>query len=104
MLVYADMNSEPVSHFLGYARLARVQAVFWGNPITTGKIIVVLVVSVLPKLGLRYMVFCSVEPVAFAKCRGGKPRSMFLAARVDVKLHKFHFGMQSVAWFPSAAL
>lgn len=30
------MNSEPVSHFLGYARLARVQAAFWGNPITTG--------------------------------------------------------------------
>eukprot|EP00904_Undaria_pinnatifida_P008479 jgi/Undpi1/4761/HiC_scaffold_18.g08114.m1 len=36
VLVYADMNSEPVSHFLGYARLAKVQAVFWGNPITTG--------------------------------------------------------------------
>lgn len=39
MLVYADMNSEPVSHFLGYARLARVQAVFWGNPITSGEAI-----------------------------------------------------------------
>lgn len=38
ILVYADMNSEPVTHFLGYSRLARVQAVFWGNPITTGKI------------------------------------------------------------------
>ncbi|CAM9181073.1 unnamed protein product [Laminaria digitata] len=37
VLIYADMNSEPVSHFLGYARLARVQAVFWGNPITTGE-------------------------------------------------------------------
>ncbi|CAM9959572.1 unnamed protein product [Ectocarpus sp. 12 AP-2014] len=36
VLVYADMNSEPISHFLGYSRLARVQAVFWGNPITTG--------------------------------------------------------------------
>lgn len=36
VLVYADMNSEPVSHFLGFSRLARVQAVFWGNPITTG--------------------------------------------------------------------
>lgn len=37
VLVYADMNSEPISHFLGYSRLARVQAVFWGNPITTGE-------------------------------------------------------------------
>ena len=37
VLIYADMNSEPMSHFLGYARLARVQAVFWGNPITTGE-------------------------------------------------------------------
>lgn len=36
VLVYADMNSEPVSHFLGFSRLASVQAVFWGNPITTG--------------------------------------------------------------------
>ena len=36
VLVYADMNSEPVSHFLGFSRLARVQAAFWGNPITTG--------------------------------------------------------------------
>ncbi|CAM9357232.1 unnamed protein product [Discosporangium mesarthrocarpum] len=36
VIVYADMNGEPVSHFLGYARLAKVQAVFWGNPITTG--------------------------------------------------------------------
>ncbi|CAM9740156.1 unnamed protein product, partial [Scytosiphon promiscuus] len=36
ILVYADMNSEPTSHFLGYSRLAKVQAVFWGNPITTG--------------------------------------------------------------------
>lgn len=37
ILVYGDMNSEPATHFLGYARLARLQAVFWGNPITTGK-------------------------------------------------------------------
>ncbi|CAN0159173.1 unnamed protein product [Ascophyllum nodosum] len=36
VLVYADMNSEPISHFLGFSRLARVQAAFWGNPITTG--------------------------------------------------------------------
>ncbi|CAM9638268.1 unnamed protein product [Ectocarpus fasciculatus] len=36
VLVFADMNCEPISHFLGYSRLARVQAVFWGNPITTG--------------------------------------------------------------------
>lgn len=37
IIVYGDMNSEPATHFLGYARLARIQAVFWGNPITTGK-------------------------------------------------------------------
>lgn len=37
VLVYADMNSELTSHFLGYSRLAKVQAVFWGNPITTGE-------------------------------------------------------------------
>ena len=36
VLVYADFMSEPVSHFLVHSRLARVQCVFWGNPITTG--------------------------------------------------------------------
>ena len=36
VLVYADFMSEPISHFLVHSRLARVQCVFWGNPITTG--------------------------------------------------------------------
>ena len=36
VLIFADMNSEPMTHFLGYARFASVQALFWGNPITSG--------------------------------------------------------------------
>ncbi|CAM9445349.1 unnamed protein product [Phaeothamnion confervicola] len=36
ILVYADVLSEPVTHFLAFARLAPVQAAFWGNPVTTG--------------------------------------------------------------------
>ena len=36
VLVYADFLSEPITHFLVHSRLARVQCVFWGNPITTG--------------------------------------------------------------------
>ena len=34
--IFADMNSEPMNHFLGYSRFAPVQALFWGNPITSG--------------------------------------------------------------------
>lgn len=37
VLVYADMLSEPMTYFLGFARLAPIQLVFWGNPITTGR-------------------------------------------------------------------
>jgi protein O-GlcNAc transferase len=36
VLIYADLTSEPVSHFLAHARLAPVQVAFWGNPITSG--------------------------------------------------------------------
>ena len=37
ILVYADMLSEPLSYFMGTGtRLAPVQAVFWGNPLTSG--------------------------------------------------------------------
>ena len=36
ILVFADMNSEPMNHFLGYSRFAPVQCLFWGNPITSG--------------------------------------------------------------------
>lgn len=35
-LVFADIGMEPYSYFLGFARLARVQAAFWGHPDTTG--------------------------------------------------------------------
>ena len=38
VLVYADMNSEPMTHFLGFCRFAPIQALFWGNPITSGKL------------------------------------------------------------------
>ncbi|CAM9516421.1 unnamed protein product, partial [Heterosigma akashiwo] len=37
VLVYADMMSEPLTHFLGHARLAAVQCLFWGNPTTSGQ-------------------------------------------------------------------
>jgi predicted O-linked N-acetylglucosamine transferase (SPINDLY family) len=30
------MTSEPSTHFLGHARLAPVQVLFWGNPMTSG--------------------------------------------------------------------
>ena len=36
VLVVADIMSEPLSYFLMFSRLARVQCVFWGNPITSG--------------------------------------------------------------------
>ncbi|CAM9689090.1 unnamed protein product [Phaeothamnion confervicola] len=35
-IVFADMNSEPMTHFLGYARLAPVQILCGGNPVTSG--------------------------------------------------------------------
>ncbi|KAJ8603228.1 hypothetical protein CTAYLR_003809 [Chrysophaeum taylorii] len=37
ILVYADMLSEPMTYFLGFSRLASVQVVFWGNPVTSGR-------------------------------------------------------------------
>lgn len=37
VLIYADMLSEPMTYFLGFSRMAQVQCVFWGNPITTGR-------------------------------------------------------------------
>lgn len=36
VLVYADQHSEPLAPFLAQHRLAPVQAVFWGNPVTSG--------------------------------------------------------------------
>ncbi len=36
VLVYADIGMEPVSYFLAFNRLAPVQAVLWGHPVTTG--------------------------------------------------------------------
>jgi predicted O-linked N-acetylglucosamine transferase (SPINDLY family) len=36
VLVYCDIGMEPSSYFLGFSRLAPVQAVTWGHPITTG--------------------------------------------------------------------
>ncbi len=34
VLVFADSMSEPMSHFLVHSRFAKVQVLFWGNPIT----------------------------------------------------------------------
>lgn len=36
VIVFADMLSEPISYKLGFARLAPVQCLFWGNPVTSG--------------------------------------------------------------------
>jgi hypothetical protein len=36
VLVFGEMNSEPLNHLLGFARLAPTQVLFWGNPITSG--------------------------------------------------------------------
>ncbi len=35
-LIYMDIGMEPMSYFLAFARLARVQCVMGGHPITTG--------------------------------------------------------------------
>lgn len=35
-LLFADVISEPIAHFLTHARLAPLQFAFWGNPLTTG--------------------------------------------------------------------
>jgi len=36
ILVFADVLSEPMNHFLLHSRFAIVQIAFWGNPITSG--------------------------------------------------------------------
>jgi predicted O-linked N-acetylglucosamine transferase (SPINDLY family) len=36
ILYFPDIGMEPVSYFLGFARLAPVQCVTWGHPVTTG--------------------------------------------------------------------
>ncbi|GMH90681.1 hypothetical protein TL16_g11839 [Triparma laevis f. inornata] len=36
MIVYADLNSEPMTHFMSLSRLAPCQVAFWGNPVTSG--------------------------------------------------------------------
>ena len=36
VLVFADIMSEQMNYFLAFSKLARIQCVFWGNPITSG--------------------------------------------------------------------
>ncbi len=36
ILYYPDIGMEPLSYFLGFARLATIQCVTWGHPVTTG--------------------------------------------------------------------
>lgn len=36
VLLYTDIGMEPVSYFLAFSRLAPVQCVTWGHPVTTG--------------------------------------------------------------------
>tara|TARA_B100000315_G_scaffold260599_1_gene323339 strand:+ start:5456 stop:7318 length:1863 start_codon:yes stop_codon:yes gene_type:complete len=36
ILYFTDIGMEPLSYFLGFARLAPVQCVTWGHPVTTG--------------------------------------------------------------------
>src|SRR5207249_4355624 len=36
LLFYADIGMDAISYFLAYARLAPVQCVTWGHPVTTG--------------------------------------------------------------------
>ncbi|KAF0697655.1 Aste57867_11675 [Aphanomyces stellatus] len=36
VLVFADIMSEPINYYAAFARLAHVQAAFWGNPTTSG--------------------------------------------------------------------
>lgn len=34
--MFADIMSEQMNYFLAFSKLARIQCVFWGNPITSG--------------------------------------------------------------------
>jgi predicted O-linked N-acetylglucosamine transferase (SPINDLY family) len=36
LLFYPDIGMDPMSYFLAFSRLARVQCVSWGHPVTTG--------------------------------------------------------------------
>ena len=36
ILYFTDIGMEPMSYFLGFARLAPIQCVTWGHPVTTG--------------------------------------------------------------------
>jgi protein O-GlcNAc transferase len=36
ILYYPDIGMEPLSYFLSFSRLARIQCVTWGHPVTTG--------------------------------------------------------------------
>jgi predicted O-linked N-acetylglucosamine transferase (SPINDLY family) len=36
IIYYTDIGMEPLTYFLGFARLAPVQCVAWGHPVTTG--------------------------------------------------------------------
>jgi protein O-GlcNAc transferase len=35
ILIFADVLSEPINHYLAFTRLAKVQIAFWGNPVTS---------------------------------------------------------------------
>lgn len=35
ILVFADVLSEPMNHYLAHSRLANIQIAFWGNPVTS---------------------------------------------------------------------
>lgn len=36
VLIYPDIGMEPMTYFLAFARLAKVQCAWWGHPVTTG--------------------------------------------------------------------
>lgn len=36
ILFYSDIGMDPITYFLAFARLAKVQCVSWGHPVTTG--------------------------------------------------------------------
>ena len=36
ILIYADIGMDPFSYYLSFSRLAPIQCVFWGHPVTSG--------------------------------------------------------------------
>lgn len=45
ILVFADILSEPMTHFLAHSRVATTQIAFWGNPVTSGSVYIDYFVS-----------------------------------------------------------